>query len=78
MNNPPKGTSIGIELVGLPSVLFLDEPTSGLDSYSARSLVADLGVISKGGESRATGGGLICHYYLFLLTLVFSCFSTQD
>eukprot|EP00039_Didymoeca_costata_P027935 m.19507 g.19507 ORF g.19507 m.19507 type:complete len:614 (-) comp6603_c0_seq1:201-2042(-) len=34
-----KRTSIGVELVTDPSVVFLDEPTSGLDSYAALELV---------------------------------------
>lgn len=34
-----KRTSVGIEIITDPSLLFLDEPTSGLDSYSAFSLV---------------------------------------
>lgn len=34
-----KRTSIAMELVGDPSVLFLDEPTSGLDAAAAHSIV---------------------------------------
>jgi ABC-type multidrug transport system ATPase subunit len=34
-----KRTSIAIELVTSPSLLFLDEPTSGLDSYTALTVV---------------------------------------
>ena len=34
-----KKTSIAIELISDPSILFLDEPTSGLDSFAANKLV---------------------------------------
>ena len=30
-----KRTSIGVELITNPSMIFLDEPTTGLDSYTA-------------------------------------------
>ena len=32
-------TSIGIELIIEPQVLFLDEPTTGLDAHTASSVV---------------------------------------
>lgn len=34
-----KRTSIGMELIIDPSVLFLDEPTSGLDASTANSVL---------------------------------------
>lgn len=34
-----KRTSVGVELITNPSVVFLDEPTSGLDSFAAFQLV---------------------------------------
>jgi ABC-type multidrug transport system ATPase subunit len=42
-----KRTSVGIELITNPSVLFLDEPTSGLDSYAAYNLVKLLNQFAK-------------------------------
>ena len=44
-----KRTSIGVELVLRPEVLFLDEPTSGLDSYAAFSVVRNLVQLAKSG-----------------------------
>lgn len=42
-----KRTSVGVELITDPSLLFLDEPTSGLDSYSAHQLVSLLTKVAK-------------------------------
>ncbi|KAH6653011.1 P-loop containing nucleoside triphosphate hydrolase protein [Truncatella angustata] len=42
-------TSIGVQLLANPSVLFLDEPTTGLDATSAHQLVKTLkDLVSKG------------------------------
>ena len=34
-----KRTSIGIELITSPAVLFLDEPTTGLDACTAAAVI---------------------------------------
>jgi len=34
-----KRTSIGVELITDPSLIFLDEPTTGLDSFTATSVM---------------------------------------
>jgi len=41
-----KRTSVGVELVTDPALLFLDEPTSGLDSFSACAMVKLLKKVS--------------------------------
>lgn len=46
-----KRTSVGVELVTKPSLVFLDEPTSGLDSFSAMQLVQLLHKVAKAGSS---------------------------
>jgi ABC-type multidrug transport system ATPase subunit len=42
-----KRTSVGVELITEPKLLFLDEPTSGLDSFSAFTLVTLLKKVAK-------------------------------
>ena len=37
-----KRTSIGVELITDPSLIFLDEPTTGLDSFTATSVMETL------------------------------------
>ncbi|VDN17567.1 unnamed protein product [Dibothriocephalus latus] len=37
-----KRTSIGMEIIADPSVLFLDEPTTGLDAFTAGSVIQTL------------------------------------
>lgn len=46
-----KRTSIGVELVVKPAMVFLDEPTSGLDSFSAVQLCQVLKKVANAGSS---------------------------
>ena len=46
-----KRTSVGVELVTKPALVFLDEPTSGLDSFSAVQLVQVLKKLTHAGSS---------------------------
>ena len=46
-----KRTSVGVELVTHPQLVFLDEPTSGLDSHNALQLCQLLKKVSNAGSS---------------------------
>lgn len=46
-----KRTSIGVELLINPSILFLDEPTTGLDSTTALHVVMTLNKLAKSGRT---------------------------
>lgn len=47
-------TSIGIQLLANPSVLFLDEPTTGLDATSAFQLIRTLKLLAQKGRTIIT------------------------
>jgi ABC-type multidrug transport system ATPase subunit len=47
-------TSIGVQLLANPSVLFLDEPTTGLDATSAHQLVRTLKALVEKGRTIVT------------------------
>lgn len=49
-----KRTSIALELITDPSVLFLDEPTTGLDSKSALDVASVLKMLSENGRTIIT------------------------
>lgn len=42
-----KRTSIGVELISNPSIIFLDEPTTGLDSFNAYELIKLLNSLAR-------------------------------
>jgi ABC-type multidrug transport system ATPase subunit len=46
-----KRTSVAVELVVKPKMVFLDEPTSGLDSFSAVQLCSVLKRVAEAGSS---------------------------
>jgi ABC-type multidrug transport system permease subunit len=46
-----KRTSVGVEIITNPSIIFLDEPISGLDSYGSYSLILLLKRIAKSNAS---------------------------
>ena len=46
-----KRTSIGVELITDPSLIFLDEPTTGLDSFTAFNVVEVLRAIAQSGRT---------------------------
>jgi ABC-type multidrug transport system ATPase subunit len=46
-----KRTSIGVELITDPQLIFLDEPTTGLDSFTALSVVDTLRDLAMSGRT---------------------------
>jgi len=49
-----KRTSIGVELITDPSLIFLDEPTTGLDSFTATSVIEILNALATTGRTVIT------------------------
>lgn len=46
-----KRTSIGVELITDPNLIFLDEPTTGLDSFTATSVMETLKDLARAGRT---------------------------
>lgn len=46
-----KRTSIGVELITDPYLIFLDEPTTGLDSFTATSVMETLRELANSGKT---------------------------
>jgi ATP-binding cassette, subfamily G (WHITE), eye pigment precursor transporter len=46
-----KRTSIGVELITDPNLIFLDEPTTGLDSFTATSVIETLRELANSGRT---------------------------
>lgn len=46
-----KWTSIGVELITDPNLIFLDEPTTGLDSFTATNVVEVLWEMANQGRT---------------------------
>ena len=46
-----KRTSIGVELITDPNLIFLDEPTTGLDSFTATSVMETLNELAQTGRT---------------------------
>ena len=46
-----KRTSIGVELITDPTLIFLDEPTTGLDSFTATSVMETLKELAMSGRT---------------------------
>ena len=46
-----KRTSIGVELISNPSLIFLDEPTTGLDSFTATQVMKLLSKLASSGRT---------------------------
>lgn len=49
-----KRTSVGVELLINPSLIFLDEPTTGLDSTTALNLIKFLNRLAQAGRTVVT------------------------
>ncbi|ABW12589.1 FHA modulated ABC efflux pump with fused ATPase and integral membrane subunits [Parafrankia sp. EAN1pec] len=66
-----KRTSVALELLTRPSLLFLDEPTSGLDPGNDQSVMETLKGLAKGGGAGSPDGSdrtviVVTHSVLFL------------